>query len=95
MAALAAIRFNPVIRTFYARLVAAGKPKKVAIVACMRAGEESHAAPEKSSLSIHAPRLVSSAPMAALEPKLDRLHVAGQRRSQIDPYPSFAAPKPR
>jgi transposase len=36
MAALSAIRFNPVIRTFYQRLVAAGKPKKVALVACMR-----------------------------------------------------------
>lgn len=36
MAALAAIRFNVVIRRFYDRLVAAGKPKKVAIVACMR-----------------------------------------------------------
>lgn len=36
MATLAAIRFNRVIRHFYDRLVAAGKPKKVAIVACMR-----------------------------------------------------------
>jgi transposase len=36
MAALAAIRFNAVIKRFYARLVDAGKPKKVAIVACMR-----------------------------------------------------------
>jgi transposase len=36
MAALAAIRFNSVIRTFYDRLVRAGKPKKVALVACMR-----------------------------------------------------------
>lgn len=36
MAALAAIRFNAVIKQFYNRLVAAGKPKKVAIVACMR-----------------------------------------------------------
>lgn len=36
MATLAAIRFNQVIRRFYERLVAAGKPKKVAIVACMR-----------------------------------------------------------
>lgn len=36
MAALAAIRFNPVIKHFYSRLVEAGKPKKVAIVACMR-----------------------------------------------------------
>jgi transposase len=36
MATLAAIRFNPVIARFYQRLVAAGKPKKVALVACMR-----------------------------------------------------------
>jgi transposase len=36
MAALAATRFNPTIRAFYERLRAAGKPFKVAIVACMR-----------------------------------------------------------
>lgn len=36
MAALAAVRFNPAIKTFYGRLVTAGKPKKVALVACMR-----------------------------------------------------------
>ncbi len=36
MAATVAMRHNPVIRTFYERLVSAGKPKKVAIVACMR-----------------------------------------------------------
>ncbi len=36
MAALVANRFNPVIKAFYTRLVAAGKPKKVALVACMR-----------------------------------------------------------
>lgn len=36
MAALTAQRFNPVIRTFAARLRAAGKPPKVVIVACMR-----------------------------------------------------------
>ena len=36
MATLSAIRFNAVIKAFYDRLVAAGKPKKVAIVACMR-----------------------------------------------------------
>lgn len=35
MAALVATRHNPVIRAFSARLVAAGKPKKVALVACM------------------------------------------------------------
>jgi len=36
MAALVATRFNPVIRAFYQRLLAAGKPKKVALTACMR-----------------------------------------------------------
>ena len=36
MATLTAIRHNPAIKVFYSRLVAAGKPKKVAIVACMR-----------------------------------------------------------
>lgn len=36
MATLVATRHNPVIQTFYQRLVAAGKPKKVALVACMR-----------------------------------------------------------
>jgi len=36
MAALAATRFNPVIRAFYQRLETAGKPKKVALTACMR-----------------------------------------------------------
>jgi transposase len=36
MGALVAARRNPVIRAFYLRLVAAGKPKKLALVACMR-----------------------------------------------------------
>jgi transposase len=36
MAALVASRRNHVFRPFYARLLAAGKPKKVALVACMR-----------------------------------------------------------
>ena len=36
MAALVATRRNPVIRAFYERLLAAGKPKKLALVACMR-----------------------------------------------------------
>jgi len=36
MGALAAARFNPVIRAFHARLIAAGKLPKVALVACMR-----------------------------------------------------------
>ena len=36
MAAIVAVRHNPDIREFYERLLAAGKPKKVAIVASMR-----------------------------------------------------------
>ena len=36
MAALVAIQHNPAIKVFHSRLIAAGKPKKVAIVACMR-----------------------------------------------------------
>ena len=36
MPMLAAIQHNAVLRTFYQRLVARGKPKKAALVACMR-----------------------------------------------------------
>jgi transposase len=36
MAALVATQRNPAIRAFYRRLLAAGKPKKLALVACMR-----------------------------------------------------------
>jgi transposase len=36
MGALVASRRNPVIAAFYRRLVAAGKPKQLALVACMR-----------------------------------------------------------
>lgn len=36
MGALVATRRNVVIRAFYRRLIAAGKPKKVALTACMR-----------------------------------------------------------
>jgi transposase len=36
MGTLVATKHNPAIRDFYARLVAAGKPKKVALTACMR-----------------------------------------------------------
>jgi transposase len=36
MAALSASRFNPTIKAFYVRLTDAGKPKKVALTACMR-----------------------------------------------------------
>jgi len=36
MAAIAATRYNPILRAFYSRLVAAGKPKMVALIAVMR-----------------------------------------------------------
>ena len=36
MRTLSATRCNPIIRDFYQRLLASGKPKKVALVACMR-----------------------------------------------------------
>ncbi|MGL5832450.1 MAG: IS110-like element ISSm3 family transposase, partial [Waterburya sp.] len=32
---LVAVRFNPVIKAFYERLIAKGKLKKVALTACM------------------------------------------------------------
>jgi len=36
MAALVATKRNDALRAFYQRLVAAGKPRKLALVACMR-----------------------------------------------------------
>ena len=36
MAVLSGIRHNPIIKAFYNRLVEKGKPKKVALTACMR-----------------------------------------------------------
>lgn len=36
MATLSGTRYNPVIKEFYERLIAAGKPPKVALTACMR-----------------------------------------------------------
>jgi transposase len=36
MAAVASIKWNPLIRSFYRRLKAVGKPSKVVLVACMR-----------------------------------------------------------
>lgn len=36
MGALSAVRCNPVLRAFYHQLLRRGKPKKVALVACMR-----------------------------------------------------------
>jgi transposase len=36
MPAIVALQHNPIIRNFYQRLLAAGKPKMLAIIACMR-----------------------------------------------------------
>ena len=36
MGTLVATRYNPVIKAFYQRLLQAGKPKKLALTACMR-----------------------------------------------------------
>ncbi len=36
MGALVATRYNPIIKAFYQRLLQAGKPKKLALTACMR-----------------------------------------------------------
>jgi len=36
MAALVASRFNPILKEFYQRLLAKGKPKKLALIAGMR-----------------------------------------------------------
>ncbi|WP_157330493.1 transposase, partial [Testudinibacter aquarius] len=36
MAVLSAVRFEPVFKAFYERLVARGKAKKIALTACMR-----------------------------------------------------------
>lgn len=36
MATLVATRYNPAVKDWYQRLLAAGKPKKLALVACMR-----------------------------------------------------------
>jgi transposase len=36
MPTVVAVRWNPVLRDFYQRLVTEGKPKKLALVACMR-----------------------------------------------------------
>jgi transposase len=35
MATLVATRYNPVLRAFYTKLCTAGRPKKVALAACM------------------------------------------------------------
>jgi transposase len=35
MPTVVAVRWNPTLRAFYHRLLTAGKPKKVALIACM------------------------------------------------------------
>lgn len=61
MATLAATRWNPVIRAFYLRLCGAGKPKKVALTACMRKllcilnAMVKHGQPWNSNLAIQNP----------------------------------------
>jgi hypothetical protein len=49
MGALVATRRHTVIRTFSLRLVAAGKPKNVALIACMRAAHD----PERDDADEH------------------------------------------
>jgi transposase len=54
MAALVATRHNPVLEEFYEQLMSIGKPKKVALVACMgkllliRGAVLRHRAPRRS-----------------------------------------------
>jgi len=66
MASVVACRHNPVIRAFYQRLLAAGKPKKVALVACMH----------KLLITLNAmlktgtPWRVSALPVSSSEPSL-------------------------
>lgn len=36
MGAMVAAKYNPILKTFYRRLVEAGKPKKIAIIAVAR-----------------------------------------------------------
>jgi transposase len=36
MGAIVAVRHNPLIKAFYERLLSRGKPKKLAITACLR-----------------------------------------------------------
>ena len=60
MAALVASRRNPVFSAFYKRLVAAGKPKKLALTALMRRDKVSG-----WSQGIAAVRMVAADPIAA------------------------------
>jgi len=61
MAALVATKRNPVIRAFYARLLAAGKPKKLALVACMRKPLTTLNAMARSGARWEAPNAIATA----------------------------------
>ena len=64
MAALVATRHNPVIQAFYQRLLAAGKPTKVALTACMHKLLIILNAMARDNAPWHAP---AAAPATALE----------------------------
>ena len=58
MGALVATRCNPVLRSFYQRLLASGKPKKLALTACMRKlltilNSDSHKSASRSARTVH------------------------------------------
>jgi transposase len=61
MAALVAARRNPAIRAFYERLVATGKPKKLALVACMRKLLTTLNAMARTNERWHAPEMLVTA----------------------------------
>ena len=60
MASLAASRYNPVIRACYTRLRAAGKPTKVALIACVRRLLTILNAMVKTQQHWHAPALTTA-----------------------------------
>jgi transposase len=62
MATRTAVRHNPVLRPLYARLRAAGKPDKVAIVACMRRLLIILNAMTRDQLPFHAPSPIPPLP---------------------------------
>lgn len=61
MAAFVAIRFNPLLKSFFDRLINAGKPRKVALVACMRKllCILNAMLKNRTTWNYHAPRLIS------------------------------------
>lgn len=60
MAAFVAVRCNPLLKSFFDRLIAAGKPRKVALVACMRKllCILNAMLKNRTTWNFHAPRLV-------------------------------------